>query len=126
MGFFSAISRRVTAPSAGVKRGGRDAGILFAHLTGKSMHRTLPAGVERPDVREVLGHAPMIEIRHRDTGEVLRSVDSSTLEGADLAYAHLEGADLAEANLEGADLSAARLAGARLRSANLAFADLKG
>ena len=36
------------------------------------MHRTLPAGEERPDVCEVLGHAPMIEIRHRDTGEVLR------------------------------------------------------
>ncbi len=40
----------------------------------------------------------MIEIKHRDTGEVLHRVDADTLEDADLAGADLSGAQLFETN----------------------------
>ena len=67
-----------------------------------------------------------IEIRHRDTGAVLRTVNAETLRGIDLAGADLSGANLRGANLSGADLSGANLSGANLSGANLSWADLSG
>ena len=58
----------------------------------------------------------MIEIKHRTTGEVLRTVNADTLR-----YAYLSGADLHGADLRGADLS-----GAYLSEAYLSAADLTG
>jgi hypothetical protein len=99
---------------------------------------------------------PVIEIKHRWSGDVLFTAKDSTtvaaalamaiaagagLSGADLrsanlrsadlsgAYlsgAYLSGADLSGANLSGADLSGAYLSGAGLSGANLRSADLSG
>ena len=73
----------------------------------------------------------MIEIKHRFTGEVLRTFAAETLTGADLRAANLRGAnlrgaDLAGANLRGADLSGADLTGADLTGADLTGANLRG
>ena len=46
----------------------------------------------------------MIEIKHKLTGEVLKTVAAETLSGADLRGANLRGADLSGANLSGANL----------------------
>jgi uncharacterized protein YjbI with pentapeptide repeats len=81
------------------------------------------------------GGGAMIEIKHKDTGEVLKRVDDETLTFTDLAGAHLRGADLAfvdlqwvsliDADLRGADLYGADLCGARLLYADLGEADLR-
>jgi len=46
----------------------------------------------------------VIEIRHRNTGAVLKSVEAATLRGANLCGADLRGANLCGADLRGADL----------------------
>ena len=71
----------------------------------------------------------MIEIKHRETGEVLLRVAADTLEAADLNHAELSGADLGDVNLahahmSGANLRQAYLVGADLRAANLSGANL--
>jgi hypothetical protein len=66
----------------------------------------------------------VIEIKRKDTGEVLHTVDAGTLEGAILSGAHLNFADLGDANLSGADLRFAILSGANLSNANLSNANL--
>lgn len=58
----------------------------------------------------------MIEIKHKDTGEVLHTVQGDTLLGVNLS-----GADLRCADLIGADLSNAYLYGAYLYNADLQF-----
>jgi len=63
----------------------------------------------------------MIEIKHKETGEVLQTVNSETLRGA-----NLRGVDLYEADLYGADLHGANLHGANLLRANLLRANLRG
>jgi len=78
----------------------------------------------------------MIEILHRYTKAVLKTVDSNSLSGADLRSANLSGADLRSADLRSAnlrsadlrsaDLSGANLSGANLRGADLSDADLIG
>lgn len=60
-----------------------------------------------------------VEIRHRATGEVIRTVDAANLSGADLSGADLRGANLRNADLSSADLRSANLSGASLRSASL-------
>lgn len=76
----------------------------------------------------------MIDIRHRQSGRVLLSVDAGTLRGANLAGQYLIHADLREmdlagavlvfADLCGADLTGASLRGARMRGCNLVEAHL--
>lgn len=59
----------------------------------------------------------MIEIKHRDTGAVLATVEKlvgANLSGANLYGANLSGANLSEANLRGAYLSGANLSGATI------------
>jgi hypothetical protein len=78
----------------------------------------------------------MREIRHRDTGVLLRRLDVDTLEGVDLRGCNLRGASLPDANLQradltgadlgGADLECADLRGAKLTAANLGGAKLAG
>jgi len=73
----------------------------------------------------------MIEIKNRYTGEVLKTVDKSSLYytnlyGANLRGANLCGADLREANLCEANLRGANLCGADLCRADLCRADLRG
>ncbi len=68
----------------------------------------------------------MIEIQHRYTGEVLRTVAGANLSGAYLSGADLCGADLRDADLCGADLRDADLRDADLRDADLRGADLCG
>jgi hypothetical protein len=67
------------------------------------------------------GRGSTIEVRHRDTGEVVHSLPASTLAGSDLSRLDLRGA-----NLRGASLKGARLEGADLRTARLEYADLEG
>ena len=79
-----------------------------------------------------------IEIKHRDTDEViisgeydsindaLRDNTGAELRGAELRGADLRGADLTGADLTGADLRGAYLTGADLRGAYLRGADLTG
>ena len=72
-----------------------------------------------------------IEIRRRDTGVVLHTVNADTLRGANLTGAYLCGADLKGAYLTGAylcgaDLNGAYLNGAHLNGAHLNGADLTG
>ena len=73
----------------------------------------------------------MITIKHRFTGNIILTIYSDTLSGADLSGANLIYADLSRANLSGADLSRANLiyadlSEANLREANLIYADLSG
>ena len=66
----------------------------------------------------------MIEIKHKNAGNVLKVVDADSLSGADLYGADLYGADLRGADLSGAYLYGADLSGADLSGANLYQADL--
>jgi len=71
----------------------------------------------------------MVEIKHKQTGEVLATIDADSLVGADLRDmrlngADLRGADLSDANLEFSDLVAADLGDAVLRGALLMSAHL--
>jgi uncharacterized protein YjbI with pentapeptide repeats len=68
----------------------------------------------------------MIEIRHRQSGRTLATVEADTLAGANLAGAYLIHADLREADLSGAILVFADLSGADLTGANLRQAKLRG
>jgi hypothetical protein len=68
----------------------------------------------------------MIEIKHKDTGAVLHTVEADTLSGADLSGADLRWADLIGANLSWANLHGADLRRADLRGADLSGADLSG
>ena len=72
-----------------------------------------------------------MNILHKKTGEILKTVDAENLRGAnlqdaDLRGAYLHGADLQYANLQDADLQDADLYGADLHGANLRGADLRG
>jgi uncharacterized protein YjbI with pentapeptide repeats len=69
---------------------------------------------------------PMIEIRHKTTRDLLRSVPADTLAGGDFEEAPLHGADLREADLSGANLSGARLQGADLSHTDLRGTNLRG
>ena len=68
----------------------------------------------------------MVDIRHRQSGRTLASVDADTLAGANLAGAYLIHADLREADLSGAILVFADLSGADLTGASLRGAKLRG
>jgi hypothetical protein len=70
-------------------------------------------------------HAPLIVIRHRWTGVVLRQVAAETLAGADLKCIALAGADLRGMALREADLRGTDLRGADLREADLQGANLQ-
>src|SRR6476660_1365106 len=61
----------------------------------------------------------MIEIRHKETGEVLHQVRGNSLEGARLRHRVLVRADLRGANLQRADLLHADLTDADLEGARL-------
>jgi uncharacterized protein YjbI with pentapeptide repeats len=67
-----------------------------------------------------------IEILHRYTRAVLRTVEADTLRGANLRGADLTGANLTGAHLTGADLTWAHLTGADLTGADLTWAHLTG
>ena len=67
-----------------------------------------------------------IEIKHRNTGEILYTHDGESLAGANLSVADFRYADLSCADLRGADLSYADLRYADLRYAGLSGADLRG
>lgn len=65
-----------------------------------------------------------IEIKHRQTGEVLYTVDADTLVGADLrkvdlSYADLSGRDLRRADLSGAKIHFADFSGSDLSDARM-------
>lgn len=78
----------------------------------------------------------MIEIKHRETGEVLYHTDAASLHGADLTDQGFKGADLrgtdlrqarlSGASFDGADLRGAQLDQAHLHNAFLIGADLRG
>lgn len=68
----------------------------------------------------------MLEIKHKNTGEILHRLPLPTLQGADLSRVSLFSADLARADLRGANLQGASLIGARLRRARLQQANLRG
>ena len=51
----------------------------------------------------------MIEIKHKITGEVLKTIEAENLIKADLSRANLTGANLTGANLSRANLSRANL-----------------
>jgi tetratricopeptide (TPR) repeat protein len=81
----------------------------------------------------------MIEIRHKETGQLLLRVDGSSLRetppdilsrtdlrGADLRGLDLSGIDFSHQDLTGAELGQAHLIGTMLTEANLTDADLEG
>jgi uncharacterized protein YjbI with pentapeptide repeats len=73
----------------------------------------------------------MIQIKHKETNEILFEINSKNLKGADLSESYLSGAklfkaDLSDANLLNANLSGADLFKADLFKANLSGADLSG
>jgi uncharacterized protein YjbI with pentapeptide repeats len=104
----------------------------FAVCTSCHRVNELDAGSVRPRVQPVSQGADvdgrerseLIEIIHKETGQVICHVDRSTLAGAPLAGEDLAGANLRQADLSGADLRGAILEGALLREANLAGASL--
>ena len=68
----------------------------------------------------------MVEIKHRDTGAVIRAVNVASLAEADLAGADLAWADLHRANLRGANFAETNLSWADLQWTNLLGANLLG
>lgn len=68
----------------------------------------------------------MIEIKHKDTGELLLLVEADTLAGQFLEGAKLAGADLAHQDLRKADLQRADLRAADLRGCDLTEAMMLG
>ena len=66
-----------------------------------------------------------MEIKHKSTNKVLLTIESDTLQGANLRLADLRRADLQGANLRLADLRRADLQGANLQGANLQGANLQ-
>lgn len=68
---------------------------------------------------------PMVEIRHKETGKLLRRVRARTLACVDLHGADLQQARLNGADLEGANLQATDLRGISLRGANLTGVQLQ-
>src|SRR3990167_5908122 len=68
-----------------------------------------------------------VQIKHRNTHEVIAESESGTLkELVEKHKANLAGASLWGADLRGADLRGASLWGANLRGANMWGADLRG
>jgi hypothetical protein len=67
-----------------------------------------------------------VDVRHRYSGRVLRTLFSPSLAGLNLSQIDLVEADLAGQNLRCANLEGASLAGADLRRANLTGANLAG
>src|SRR6185295_5089316 len=68
----------------------------------------------------------MIEICHKQTGDVLRSVKAESLVGQFFEGAKLAGANLSKRDLSGCDLQRADLRDADLSNANLSGAMLAG
>ena len=67
-----------------------------------------------------------MDIKHRITGAVLKTVEAAYLRGADLYGADLGGANLSGANLSRTYLSGANLSGANLSRTYPSGADLSG
>ena len=67
----------------------------------------------------------MIEIKNRNTSEVLLTHECDSLIDANLRYANLRSSDLRYANLRYADLRGANLRSSDLRSSDLRYADLE-
>lgn len=67
-----------------------------------------------------------VDIRHRYSGRLLRTLFSPSLSGINLSHVDLVEADLAGQNLRCANLEGASLTGADLRKANLSGANLAG
>jgi uncharacterized protein YjbI with pentapeptide repeats len=66
----------------------------------------------------------MIEIRHKDTREMLHRVDAEAMRDVHLGQVERAEEDLHGVNLQGADLRRARLSDASLSAADLRGADL--
>ena len=86
----------------------------------------IPSDMRGADLSGKGRRGNMIEIKHRYSGAVLRTVDAPNLRSADLYGANLRGANLYYADLRGANLRGANLSGADLYGANLYGADLSG
>jgi uncharacterized protein YjbI with pentapeptide repeats len=56
----------------------------------------------------------MLQIKHRETGEVLETIQADTLSGQDLREMELSGADLSHADLSNTRLEFTDLTGANL------------
>ena len=67
----------------------------------------------------------MIEIKHRHTGEILKTINKASLHGVNLRGADLREADLGRVDLGRVDLSDANLYGANLYEANLSGTNLR-
>ena len=67
-----------------------------------------------------------VEIKRRNTGEILYIHNGDSLAGANLRWANLYMADLSGAELRWADLRGADLRWADIRGASLSEADLSG
>ncbi|MCU7800499.1 MAG: pentapeptide repeat-containing protein [gamma proteobacterium symbiont of Lucinoma myriamae] len=68
----------------------------------------------------------MIEIKSKDSGETILSVDADTLTHADFRSMNLRDADLSNTDLRHADFSLANLTGADLSNSQLQFAEFSG
>ena len=68
----------------------------------------IPSDMRGADLSGKGRRGNMIEIKHRYSGAVLRTVDAPNLRSADLYGANLRGANLSDANLLGANLRGAR------------------
>ncbi len=105
---------------------GEAPGVAYKAVQGPSYQfREWVKAAARPG-RQIGPTRQMIEIKHRQTGEVILRVDGATLEEAYLAGANLDGADLARRNLCKAELQGASLINADLEGVRLNHADLRG
>jgi Pentapeptide repeats (8 copies) len=69
---------------------------------------------------------PIVEIKHKETGRVLETVEAGTLRGCDLQGARLDFASLAGLDMRGCDLTQASLVQVDLRKVNLCGSILLG
>ena len=109
-------------------KGQKRAGLLGPRATGQA---TRAAGEPLRRCRVDLPGGMMIEICHKQTGDVLRTVQADSLsgqffEGAKLAGANLSKRDLSNTDLQRADLRDADLSGANLSGAMMAGALIRG
>jgi hypothetical protein len=110
-------------------------GSLFVYCAGRPFEigRLSPGAAPAPRDAPVVGgpiaaedEAFMIQIKHRQSGEVLLQKDLESLQGVRLDGAKLPGANLSAMNLAGIDFQNADLREADFSEANLSGANLQG
>lgn len=119
--------QRFDQPETPRRSSGKKAGDTVIRKQDPTVVKTRVEPTRAP-VRQPVEAKPIerVDIRHRYSGRLVRTLFSPSLAGINLSQVDLVEADLAGQNLRCANLEGASLAGADLRRANLSGANLAG